>query len=88
MTKAQAREYATRIRLGEQLWFSDDGWDKPGAIWLGGTVVYYWAKNATWWRIPRPDDPACTNPPVALGYQCDFVASVGLLAALDQVANS
>jgi hypothetical protein len=96
MTKEQAREYATRIRLGEPLFF----WMRPSVSrGPGGPIRVGWTDGTTFARrgrmLPKPDgasqwtilEATPKDPDAVYGGEVSFSRS-GILAALDQIANA
>jgi hypothetical protein len=73
MTKEQAQEYATRIRLGEPLLARDGGGLKPIYFCLGDSVVcryVYYRRGKRWSYVPpiRVTPPTFARPPLVLPY--------------------
>jgi hypothetical protein len=98
MTKAQAREYATRIRLGEPLWWVGDTQTMEACCAFlgdlsGGVLVASGRRgaNEAWvWRPPGPTDslppPTAYGPVVQVAHVTITLQPV--LRMLDQIANA
>jgi hypothetical protein len=82
MTKEQAQEYATRIRLGEPLWFWRAAGQDRGACFSDKTPIVVWPGHTRHTHCTRPVPAGAALWPLSL-FNRDRV-----LEALDRRANA